>query len=62
MIEKILSLTCMPHKIIFKVPKNLISVYMGNKRENINYIKDRFGFKDVSLVGEEYCSGIKLVA
>jgi len=62
MIEKILSLTSLPHKIIFKVPKNLISVYVGNKRENISYIKDRFGFKDVSLVGEEYCSGIKLVA
>jgi histone acetyltransferase (RNA polymerase elongator complex component) len=62
MIEKILSLTKMPNKITFKVPKNLISVYMGNKRENIHYIKDRFGFKDVSLVGEEYCSGIKLVA
>jgi len=62
MVEKILSLNRMPRKILFRVPKNSVSVYTGNKRENISYIKDRFGFDEVLLVGEELCSEIELVA
>jgi len=62
MVEKILSLKFLPKKISFKVPKNFISIYIGNRRENISYIKDRFGFKEVSLVGEELCSEVELVA
>jgi histone acetyltransferase (RNA polymerase elongator complex component) len=62
MVEKILSLKSLPQKISFKVPKNFISIYTGNKRENIRYIKNRFGFKEVSLKGEELCSEVELVA
>jgi len=62
MVEKILSLNRMPNKILFKVPKNLLSVYTGNKRENIRYIQDRFGFNEVFLVGEEFRREIELVA
>ena len=62
MVEKILSLTRMPEKILFRVPKNSLSVYIGNKRENIRYLKDRFGFKEVSLFGEKFCREIELVA
>ena len=39
----------------------LLSVYIGNKRENINYIKGRFGFKEVTLRGEDFCREIQLV-
>jgi len=52
----------LPSKILFKVPKNLLSIYTGNKRENIRYIQDRFGFDEVFLVGEELCREIELVA
>jgi len=61
MVEKIFSITRLPKKILFRVPKKLLSVYIGNKRENINYIKDRFGFKEVILRGEELCREIQLV-
>ena len=62
MVKKILCLNRMPNKILFKVPKNLLPVYTCNKRENIRYIKDRFGFKEVALVGEALCREIELVA
>jgi len=52
----------MPNKILFRVPKNSVSIYTGNKRENISYIKDRFGFDEVFLVGEDLCSEVELVA
>ena len=52
----------MPKKILFKVPKNSVSVYTGNKRENIRYIQGRFGIDEVFLVGEELCREIELVA
>ncbi len=61
MVEKIFSITRLPKKILFRVPKKLLSVYIGNKRENINYIKDRFGFKEVILRGEDLCREIQLV-
>jgi len=61
MVEKILSMTRIPKKILFRVPKKLLSVYIGNKRENINYIKGRFGFKEVTLRGEDFCREIQLV-
>ena len=62
MVEKILSLNRMPNKILFRVPRNSLSVYTGNKRENIRYIQDRFGFDEVFLVGEELCRELELVA
>jgi hypothetical protein len=52
----------MPNKIRFRVPKNSVSVYTGNKRENIRYIQDRFEFDEVFLVCEELCKEIELVA
>jgi histone acetyltransferase (RNA polymerase elongator complex component) len=61
MIEKILSLTRIPQNILIRVPKKLLSIYIGNKRENIRYIKDRFGFKEVFFAGEELCREIELV-
>jgi histone acetyltransferase (RNA polymerase elongator complex component) len=61
MVEKILSLARMPKVIFFRVPKKFLSIYIGNKRENINYIKDRFGFKEVILAGEELCREMELV-
>ena len=50
MVEKILSLNRIPKKILFRVPKNSVSVYTGNKGENIPYIQGRFGFDEVFLV------------
>ena len=62
MVEKILSLNRMPNKILFKVPKNLLSVFKGNKRHNIHYLQDRFGFNEVFIVGEDLSREIELVA
>ena len=62
MVEKILSLNRIPNKILFRVPRDLLSVYTGNKHENIRYIQDRFGFDEVFLVGEELCRELELVA
>ena len=62
MVDKILSLKHIPKKVLFRVPKNLISIYAGNRRENIRVIKERFGLDEVSLNGEELCQQVELVA
>ena len=62
MIDKILSLDDIPKHLSFRVPKNMISIYIGNKRKNIEIIKERFGFDNVSLFEEDLCRQLELVA
>ena len=62
MVEKILSLEHIPKKIFFRVPKNLVSIYTGNRRENIQAIKKRFRLDEFSLTGEALCRQVELVA
>jgi histone acetyltransferase (RNA polymerase elongator complex component) len=62
MIDKILLLDNIPKHLSFRVPKNMISIYTGNKRKNIKIIKDRFGLDKVSLFEEDLCKQVELVA
>jgi hypothetical protein len=62
MIDKILSLDNIPRSLSFRVPKNMISIYIGNKRKNIEMIKERFGLDNVSLFEEDLCRQLELVA
>jgi histone acetyltransferase (RNA polymerase elongator complex component) len=62
MIDKILSLDNIPRSLSFRVPKNMISIYIGNKRKNIEIIKERFGLDNVSLFEEDLCRQLELVA
>ena len=62
MIDKILSLDDIPKHLSFRVPKNRISIYTGNKRKNIEIIKERFGLDNVSLFEEDLCRQLELVA
>ena len=62
MVNKIISLSDIPKKIIFKVPKNLVSIYTGNRRENLILLKEQFALDEVGLRGEERCHQLELVA
>jgi hypothetical protein len=62
MIDKILSLDDIPKHLSFRVPKNKVSIYTGNKRKNIEIIKERFGLDNVSLFEEDLCRQVELVA
>ncbi len=62
MVDKILKLKSIPERILFKVPKNSVSIYTGNKRENLRLLKKQFGLKDIKLNGDEYCYQLELVA
>jgi histone acetyltransferase (RNA polymerase elongator complex component) len=62
MIDKILSLDNIPRSLSFRVPKNMISIYIGNKRKNIEIIKERFGLDNVLLFEEDLCRQLELVA
>ena len=62
MVEKILSLNPVPNRILFRVPKNAVSIYTGNRRENIQVLKKQFGLEEVYLSGEEACHQLELVA
>ena len=61
MVSKIRSLAFIPQKITFKVPRKMLSVFIGSRRENIRYIKDLFDFKEVSLIGEDFCKDVEMV-
>jgi len=62
MVEKILSMGQIPKRILFKVPIKLISIYIGNKRENLKLLKKRFKLDEVRLYGDEKCHQLELVA
>lgn len=62
MVEKILSLSHIPKRIIFRVPKKLVSIYTGNRRENLKLLKMRFGIDEVCLKAEDECHQLELVA
>jgi len=61
MVDKIRALSSIPKRIFFKVPKNSISIYTGNRRENLRLLKEQFGLEEVRLRGEESCSQLELV-
>ena len=61
MVNQIRSLAYIPQKITFRVPRKMLSVYIGYRRENLRYIKDLFGFKEVSFKGEELCKDLEMV-
>jgi len=62
MVGKILSLNPVPNRIMFRVPKNLVSIYTGNRRENLLLLKKKFGLDEVRLSGEDACRELELVA
>ena len=62
MVDKISSLDIIPERVLFRVPMNSVSIYTGNKRENLLLLKERFGLKDIKLSGEEHCHQLELVA
>ena len=60
--EKILSLSKIPKKITCIGPRNLISIYVGNRRENLRLLRDQFSLDEVVLKGEDKCRELELVA
>ena len=62
MINKIASLNHIPKIILFKVPKKLVSIYIGDRRENLRLLKEQFGLDEIHLSGEEKCHELELVA
>jgi histone acetyltransferase (RNA polymerase elongator complex component) len=62
MVDKISSLDIIPERVLFRVPINSVSIYTGNKRENLLLLKERFELKDIKLSGEEHCHQLELVA
>ena len=49
MVEKINKMETVPRSVMFNVPMRDISIYIGNKRENINRLKAIFYLKEVKL-------------
>ena len=49
MVEKINKMETVPRSVMFNVPMRYISIYIGNKRENINRLKALFYLKEVKL-------------
>jgi histone acetyltransferase (RNA polymerase elongator complex component) len=62
MISCIKRLDPLPENLLFKVPPRRVSVYTGNKRENIYTLKDMFGLKDVKVRAEEGLAVMELLA
>ena len=62
MIEIIDSQSEIPKKIIFRVPKNMESIYTGNHRRNLKILKVRFGLEKVCLLPDDWCRHLELVA
>jgi len=62
MVTEIECLGQIPKRVLFKVPLKSISIYIGNRRENIIRLKERFGLDGVRLSGEVDCCQIELVA
>lgn len=62
MIEEIENLDRIPPRVLFKVPMKSVSIYTGNRRENIIRLKERFGFEEVKLLGATDCRRLELVA
>jgi len=62
MITEIECLDQIPKRVLFKVPLKSVSIYIGNRRENIIQLKERFGLDEVRLSGEVHCRQIELVA
>ena len=48
-IEKINKMEAVPRSVMFNVPMRYISIYIGNKRENINRLKALFYLNEVKL-------------
>ena len=61
MVGKVLSLNHVPNKIFFRAPKRSVSIYAGNRRENLRLLKKQFGLDEVGLCGEEECHQLELV-
>jgi hypothetical protein len=61
MITEIKFLDQIPKRVLFKVPLKSVSIYIGNRRENIIQLKERFGLDEVKLSGEVHCRQIELV-
>ena len=62
MIEKIQGIGETCGSVTFRVPKKLISIYIGHKRENIYEVKRVFGLKALTLRPDEDCERLELVA
>lgn len=62
MVDKILGLQSVPKRVLFRVPINSVSIYTGNKRENLQQLKERFGFDEIKLREEAECRQLELVA
>jgi hypothetical protein len=62
MVDKILSLNRVPERVVFRVPKKSVSIYTGNRRENLKILKERFSLEEIKLSGEEHCRQLELVA
>jgi histone acetyltransferase (RNA polymerase elongator complex component) len=62
MVDRILSLNRVPERVVFKVPMKSVSIYTGNRRENLKILKERFSLEEIKLSGEEHCRQLELVA
>ena len=62
MTEIISSQSEIPKKIIFRVPKNMESIYTGSHRRNLKILKVRFGLEKVCLLPDDRCRYLELVA
>ena len=60
--SKINSLNHIPKKISFKVPRKTISIYTGNRRENIRLLKKKFSLDEVSFYSNDLCENLELIA
>ena len=62
MVDRILSLNRVPERVAFRVPMKSVSIYTGNRRENLKILKERFSLEEIKLSGEEHCRQLELVA
>lgn len=62
MIENIRSQKILNGQVIFKVPSNRISVYIGHKRENIQTLKNMFPLQTVNIQPEKNCDRLQLIS
>lgn len=60
--NRIAGLNKIPDRIKFRVPKNSLSIYIGPQRENIAVLTKRFGLKSLTLLPDEDCEALQLVA
>lgn len=62
LLDIINSIGSIPSKISFKVPRKMVSIFVGNRRENIKILKQQFKLNDVLIIPDDTCGKPELVA